>query len=113
MKTILVTGGGRGIGRAIAVAFAEPGYRVAIAARTRAQLEETAQAVAGRGAEPVLLPIDVTNEDAVAAGFAELRTVADRLDVLVNSARIGGGPPLPKTATAGWRRLLRTTISGT
>jgi NAD(P)-dependent dehydrogenase (short-subunit alcohol dehydrogenase family) len=113
MKTILVTGGGRGIGRAIAVAFAEPGCRVAIAARTRAQLEETAQAVSGRGAEPVLLPIDVTDEDAVAAGFAELRKVADRLDVLVNNAGIGGGQPLVKTDTASWRRIVDTNIWGT
>src|SRR5436190_1553827 len=113
MKTILVTGGGRGIGRAIAVAFAEPGCRVAIAARTRAQLEETAQAVGGRGAEPVLLPIDVTDEDAVAAGFAELRKVADRLDVLVNNAGIGGGLPLHKTDTASWRRIVDTNIWGT
>ncbi len=113
MKTILVTGGGRGIGRAIALAFAEPGCRVAIAARTRAQLEETAQAVGGRGAEPVLLPLDVTDEDAVAAGFADLRKVADRLDVLVNNAGIGGGLPLHKTDTASWRRIVDTNIWGT
>lgn len=48
--TIVVTGGGRGIGRAIALAFAEPGRRVAIAARTRAQLEETAKAIRAKGA---------------------------------------------------------------
>ena len=113
MKTILVTGGGRGIGRAIAVAFAEPGCRVAIAARTRAQLEETAQVVRGRGAEPVLLPLDVTDEDAVAAGFDDLRKVADRLDVLVNNAGIGGGLPLHKTDTASWRRIVDTNIWGT
>src|SRR5438105_7508165 len=99
MKTILVTGGGRGIGRAIAVAFAEPGCRVAIAARTRAQVEETARVVAGRGAEPVVLAMDVTDADAVAAGFAELRAVADRLDVLVNNAGIGGGLPIHETDT--------------
>ena len=86
---------------------------MAIAARTRAQLEETAQAVGGRGAEPVLLPLDVTDEDAVAAGFADLRKVADRLDVLVNNAGIGGGLPLHKTDTASWRRIVDTNIWGT
>jgi 3-hydroxybutyrate dehydrogenase len=113
MPTILVTGGGRGIGRAIALAFAEPGSRVAIAARTRAQLEETATAIRDRGAEAVLLPMDVADEPAVAAGFAELRKSADRLDVLVNNAGIGGGLPLHKTDTASWRRILDTNIWGT
>jgi len=113
MRTILVTGGGRGIGRAMALAFAEPGCRVAIAARTQAQLEDTAHAIRGRGAEPLLLPLDVTDEDAVASGFAELRTAADRIDVLVNNAGVGGGLPLHKTDTASWRRILDTNVWGT
>jgi NAD(P)-dependent dehydrogenase (short-subunit alcohol dehydrogenase family) len=112
MATILVTGGGRGIGRAIALAFAEPGSHVAIAARTRAQLEDTATAIRKRGAEALLLPMDVTEEAAVAAGFAELRSIADRLDVLVNNAGVGGGLPLHKTDTASWRRILDTNVWG-
>src|SRR2546425_4464198 len=52
MPTILVTGGGRGIGRAIALSFSEPGSTVAVAARTRAQLNETAVAIRARGATP-------------------------------------------------------------
>src|SRR6059036_3292439 len=113
MPTILVTGGGRGIGRAIALAFAEPGSRVAIAARTRAQLEETAAAIRDRGAEALPLPMDVADESAVAAGFAELRTIGVRLDVLVNNAGVGGGLPLHRTDTASWRRILDTNIWGT
>ena len=73
MATILVTGGSRGIGRAIALAFAEPGSTIAIAARTRSELDATGAAIRDRGAEPVLLPIDVTDESSVAAGFAQLR----------------------------------------
>src|SRR5438046_6829376 len=113
MSTVLVTGGGRGIGRAIALAFAEPGSRVAIAARTRTQLEETAVAIRDRGAEALLLPMDVADESAVAAGFAELRAIAARIDVLVNNAGIGGGLPLHKTDTASWRRILDTNVWGT
>jgi len=111
--TIVVTGGGRGIGRAIALAFAEPGRRVAIAARTRAQLEETAKAIRAKGAEAALLPMDVTDEGAVESGFAELRRVSDRIDVLVNNAGAGGGQPIHKTETASWRRILDTNVWGT
>jgi 3-hydroxybutyrate dehydrogenase len=111
--TIVVTGGGRGIGRAIALAFAEPGRRVAIAARTRAQLEETAKAIRAKGAEAVLLPMDVTDEGAVESGFAELRRVSDRIDVLVNNAGAGGGQPIHKTETASWLRILDTNVWGT
>jgi NAD(P)-dependent dehydrogenase (short-subunit alcohol dehydrogenase family) len=113
MPTILVTGGGRGIGRAIALAFAAPGIRVAIAARTRAQLEETAAAIRDRGAEALPLPMDVADESSVASGFAELRTIGDRLDVLVNNAGAGGGLPLHETDTASWRRILDTNVWGT
>ena len=112
-KTILVTGGGRGIGRAVALAFAEPGNIVAIAARTRAQLEATAEAVGKRGAQPVVLAVDVTDERAVADGFDKLRAMSPRLDVLVNNAGIGGGQPIHKTDTESWRRILDTNVWGT
>ena len=112
-KTILVTGGSRGIGRAVALAFAEPGNVVAIAARTTAQLEGTAGAIAKRGAQSVVLALDVTDERAVADGFDKLRAVSPRFDVLVNNAGIGGGQPLDKTDTESWRRILDTNVWGT
>ena len=111
--TIVVTGGGRGIGRAIAVAFAAPGRRVAIASRTRAQLEETAAAIRAKGADAVLLPMDVTDERAVAVAFAELRARASGIDVLVNNAGAGGGSPIEHADTASWRRIVDTNVWGT
>jgi NAD(P)-dependent dehydrogenase (short-subunit alcohol dehydrogenase family) len=110
---ILVTGGGRGIGRAIALAFARPGATLAVAARTRAQVEEVARAVEERGGRAVALSVDIADERAVAAAFAELRAACPTLDVLVNNAGIGGGQPIDQTDTSRWRRILDTNVWGT
>jgi NAD(P)-dependent dehydrogenase (short-subunit alcohol dehydrogenase family) len=113
VKTVLVTGGGRGIGRAIALAFAEAGATVAVAARTRVQLEDTAAAIERQGARAVVLPMDVTDQAAVAAGFTVLRQAIEGLDVLVNNAGVGGGLPVESADPAEWRRVLDTNVWGT
>jgi NAD(P)-dependent dehydrogenase (short-subunit alcohol dehydrogenase family) len=110
---VLVTGGGRGIGRAIALAFAEPGGIVAIAARTRSEVDETARAIEARGARPVALAVDVTDEEGVANAFREIRRLTPTIDVLVNNAGVGGGQPIDKTDAASWRRVLDTNVFGT
>jgi 3-hydroxybutyrate dehydrogenase len=111
--TVLVTGGGRGIGRAIALSFAEPGSIVAIAARTRTELDDTARAITARGAKPVALEMDVTDEDAVARAFDGIRAITPIVDVVINNAGVGGGQPIHKTDTASWRRILDTNVLGT
>src|SRR5256885_3940738 len=113
MPTVLVTGGGRGIGRAIALAFAEPGSTVAIASRTRAELESTGAAIEKKGAQAVLLTVDVTDEAAVSAAFKTLRSAVSTIDVVVNNAGVGGGQPIEETDTASWRRILDTNVWGT
>lgn len=113
MSTVLVTGGGRGIGRAIALAFAAPGSTVAIAARTRPELETTGAEIQQRGARPVLLTMDVRDEASVAAGFRELRAASERLDVLVNNAGVGGGQPVQDADPQRWRTILDTNVFGT
>ena len=111
--TVLVTGGGRGIGRAIALAFAHPGSTVAIASRTRSQLDEAARAIGARGARPVVLEMDVTDEGSVQRAFDQLRAVSPGLDVLVNNAGAGGGQPIDQTDTESWRRIVDTNVWGT
>lgn len=106
-----VTGGGRGIGRAIALAFAEPGATVAIAGRTISQLADAARAIEQRGAQALVLELDVTDEAAVARAFESLK--ASTLDVLVNNAGAGGGQPIHKTDTESWRRIVDTNVWGT
>lgn len=106
-----VTGGGRGIGRAIALAFAEPGATVAIAGRTISQLADAARAIEQRGAQALVLELDVTDEAAVARAFESLKV--STLDVLVNNAGAGGGQPIHKTDTESWRRIVDTNVWGT
>ncbi len=113
MTTVLVTGGGRGIGRAIARAFAAPGRLVIVAARTRTQLDETAEEIKSRGADALALTMDVTDERSVENAFADVRAAASRLDVLVNNAGVGGGETIDKTDVSAWRRVLDTNVFGT
>src|SRR2546426_6606466 len=92
-RVALVTGAGRGIGRAIALAFAEMGADVVCAARTEKEIEATAAAVRGIGRRALAVRCDVTDA-AQLEGVVE-RTLADfdRIDLLVNNA--GGFPPMP------------------
>ena len=97
-KVAVVTGGGKGIGRGIAVGFAEAGADVVVAARTQADLDAVATEIEGVGRRALPVVADVMRTDDLAV-IVE-RTVAElgRLDVLVNNA--GGSPPRPALATS-------------
>ena len=111
-RTALVTGGGRGIGRAIARALAGPGTLVAVAGRTRSELESAALDLESLGGRALALEIDVTDEASVAAGVERLREAAGHLDVLVNNAGVGGGEPIAGSDVARWRRTIDTNVVG-
>ena len=89
-RVALITGAGRGIGRAIAVAFAGEGARLALAARTSTELEETAQEAQALGAETCVLLADVTSPADVEMMVAQTLDRFSTVDVLVNSAGIAG-----------------------
>ena len=126
-STALVTGGGRGIGRAIALVLAEAGADVAVASRTLAQLEETAGEIRDLGRRSVAIQADVADSAQVDEMVARATEALGRIDILVNNAGIGkGGPvaPLPdpppgapahETPTGmsdeTWRSVLETNLS--
>jgi 3-hydroxybutyrate dehydrogenase len=112
MRVALVTGGGRGIGRAIALALSGPGTLVAVSGRTVAQLENTAQELTKSGGRGLALETDLTDEASVARAMKRLTSDAGHLDVLVNNAGVGGGEPVAGSDIARWRRVIDTNLTG-
>jgi NAD(P)-dependent dehydrogenase (short-subunit alcohol dehydrogenase family) len=105
-KTALITGGGRGIGRAIALAFARKGIRIAVAARTAEQVEQVAREI-GNGAIAVVC--DVAEPQSVALMFERVGDV----DILVNNAGIAESATIVNTTDELWHRHLSINLSGT
>jgi len=105
-KSALITGGGRGIGRSIALAFARAGARVAVAARTAEQVQQVAREI-GNGA--VAIVCDVADPESVSRMFTEVGDV----DILVNNAGIAESATLVNTSDELWHRLLSINLSGT
>ncbi|MFI9387450.1 SDR family oxidoreductase [Kutzneria sp. NPDC052558] len=88
-KVVVVTGASRGIGRAVALAFAREGARLVLAARSAERLAELEREVRGLGPEALAVPTDVTSPDAVTALVDATTRRFGRIDVLVNNAGIG------------------------
>ena len=111
-RVALVTGGGRGIGRAIVLRLAKDGLRVAVGARTSAQVEETAKTARAGGATALAIAIDVS--DAASVAEAVRRTVGELgpVDVLVNNAGVAESAPLARTEPELWERHLRVNATG-
>lgn len=111
-RTVVVTGGGRGIGRAIALSFAEPGAHIVITSRTASQLEKTADDIRAKGAQATAIPMDVSDEANVAHGFGSLHGKVKGIDVLVNNAGVGGGEVVQGSDVARWKRTIDTNLFG-
>jgi NAD(P)-dependent dehydrogenase (short-subunit alcohol dehydrogenase family) len=105
-KTALVTGAGRGIGRAVALALAAAGAELVVVSRTASQLEEVAGEIVKRGGRAQVLPFDVTDGRALRDAFAGL----GRLDILVNNAGVNRPQPFLEVDEATLDRLLTLNV---
>lgn len=109
-RVALITGGGTGIGRAVAEAFAGAGARVAIAGRREAPLRETAAALGG-DERALAIPGDVTDESDRPRLVAETVRAFGALDVLVNNAGAVATGQLAELSGETWRRLLDVNVT--
>lgn len=114
-KIAFITGGGRGIGRAVAFAFAREGARVAVVARTASEVARVAEEISEQcGVETMHAACDVSSVESVTRAFA---AIAEKFrqapDILVNNAGIAESAPLVKTSDELWHRHLAVNLTGT
>jgi NADP-dependent 3-hydroxy acid dehydrogenase YdfG len=109
-KVALVTGAGRGIGRAIAVAFAAEGAAVVLVARSRADLASVAAEIRERDGRALAVPTDVTQDSAVEAVVEQTLTELGRLDILVTSAGTAAFGAVADSKPADWDTMLALNL---
>jgi 3-oxoacyl-[acyl-carrier protein] reductase len=111
-KVALVSGASQGIGRATALALAEAGAKVAIAARNTEKLMSLAEEILSAGGEALPLPMDVADAAQVKTGFQQLLAKLGKLDILVNNAAITRDTLALRMKLEDWDAVLRTNLTG-
>lgn len=110
-RVALVTGGGRGIGRAIALALARAGADVALVARTRGELEAVGRAIAELGRRTFVLDADLADRSRPGAVAAKVAEALGPVDLLVNNAGIDASGPVQRIDDATWDRVLAVNVT--
>ena len=108
-KVALVTGAGRGIGKAVALSLAQSGCRVILAARTRDQLEEVHREIRDRGGEALVVEGDLTRDEDIQQ-LVETSRSWGTVDILINNAGWGKRAPVVKGSVEDWDRTFRVNL---
>src|SRR5229473_1620616 len=112
-KVAVITGGGRGIGRAIALKFAGEGAAVVVAARTQSEIEAVAREIRNAGGRAAAVPADVAEEKHCERLIAESEAQFDRVDILVNNAgEYGPVKPVEEITPVEWDRVIAVHLRG-
>jgi NAD(P)-dependent dehydrogenase (short-subunit alcohol dehydrogenase family) len=111
-QVAVVTGGGRGIGRAVAQALAGEGAAVVLAARSSRELDAVGREIAAAGGRALPVVTDVRQEPAVAALVARTLAEHGRIDILVTAAGVARFGPVAEVATADWDQTLAVNLRG-
>jgi 3-oxoacyl-[acyl-carrier protein] reductase len=111
-KVALVTGASQGIGRATALALAEAGAKVGVAARSADKLASLVSEIEAQGGEGLLVTMDVADAAQIKAGFQQVLAKFGRLDILVNNAAITRDTLALRMKLEDWDAVLRTNLTG-
>jgi 3-oxoacyl-[acyl-carrier protein] reductase len=111
-KVALITGASQGIGRATALALAEAGAKVVVAARNEEKLAALAEEIAAKGAVAFALKMDVAEAEQVKAGFKAVLEKFGKLDILVNNAAITRDGLAMRMKLEDWDAVIRTDLTG-
>lgn len=111
-KVALVTGAGRGIGKAISLKFAEEGAGLILCARTASQLQEVTDAIRSVGRPCLSASVDVTREDEVTRLVQSGLDRFGQIDILVNNAGISNPKPFLETSNADWDEAINVNLKG-
>ncbi|PKV75483.1 3-ketoacyl-ACP reductase [Pontibacter ramchanderi] len=111
-KTALITGAGKGIGRAIAIALANEGVNVGLVARTTAQLEEVAAEVRQAGVKAAVATADVTDLKSVNKAVKQLGAELGPIDILINNAGIAKFGKFLELEPTDWENIIRVNLMG-
>ncbi|HEU5140223.1 MAG TPA: SDR family oxidoreductase [Bacillales bacterium] len=112
-KTAMVTGGGRGLGEQIAVAFAEAGANVVVCSRKLETCRETAEKLRDNNVESLALACDVTNPEDVERVVAETKERFGQIDILVNNSGASWGAPALDMPLDKWEKVMNVNATGT
>src|SRR5271157_3418186 len=111
-KVAVVTGASQGIGRETALALAEAGAKVVVAARNEEKLAALAQEIAGKGGEAFAVKLDVADAEQTKAAFKSIIEKFGKVDILVNNAAINRDGLAVRMKADDWDAVLRTNLTG-
>lgn len=111
-KVAFVTGAGRGIGKAIAIALAKEGVNVGLLARTEEALKEVATEIEGYGVKAAYASVDVSSYEQVQKAIETITNTLGTTDILINNAGIGKFAPLLETEPEEWKKTIEVNLMG-